>query len=132
MPGSSNDPPVANAAFEADLAKLCREGGVGLINYLVAQAIPEEDQPQPSVQRVREWTWRDLQKLPKAELERWKAAMREELEALRKRGTFEYVDRPKDRRVIKNRWVFDEKPDGRLKARLVAKGFTQVEGFDFD
>ena len=54
--------------------------------------------------------------------------MREDLEALRKRGTFEFVDRPRDRRVIQNRWVFNEKPDGRLKARLVAKDFTQIEG----
>jgi len=35
-------------------------------------------------------------------------------------------------RVIKNRWVFDVKPDGRKRARLVAKGFSQVEGKDFD
>lgn len=99
----------------------------------MAQAIDDgTDLPQLDVRRVREWTWRDLKKLPPKELEKWKAAMREELEALRKRGTFEFVERPKDRRVIANQWVFDEKPDGRLKARLVAKGFTQIEGVDFD
>ena len=135
-PSSQKQPhPSDNAhtpdAEEAELAELCREGGVGLINYLMAKAV-EHDIPQPDVRRVREWTWRDLKRLPPKELEKWKAAMREELEALRKRGTFEFVERPKDRRVIKNRWVFDEKPDGRLKARLVAKGFTQVEGVDFD
>lgn len=136
-PSSQKTPPPSDKALdsdaevEAELAKLCREGGVGLINYLMAQAV-EHDLPQPDVRRVREWTWRDLKRLPQEELEKWKAAMREELEALRKRGTFEYVDRPKDRRVIQNRWVFDEKSDGRLKARLVAKGFTQVEGVDFD
>ena len=141
VPGPSSQappPPKSDKAHvpdadESELAKLCREGGVGLINYLMAQAVEHDGLgPQPDVQRVREWTWRDLKKLPAKELEKWKAAMREELEALRKRGTFEFVDRPKDRRVIKNRWVFDEKPDGRLKARLVAKGFTQIEGVDFD
>ena len=34
--------------------------------------------------------------------------------------------------MIKNRWVFDIKTDGRKKARLVAKGFSQVEGIDYD
>ena len=42
------------------------------------------------------------------------------------------VNRLKGRKVIKNRWVFNVKTDGRKKARLVAKGFSQVEGEDFD
>src|SRR6202012_5185415 len=59
-------------------------------------------------------------------------ACREELESLRKCKVYELVDPPKGRRVIKNRWVFDLKSDGRKKARLVAKGFSQVEGIDYD
>jgi len=39
---------------------------------------------------------------------------------------------PRGCRVIKNRWVFDIKPDGRKRAHLVAKGCSQVEGKDFD
>jgi hypothetical protein len=54
------------------------------------------------------------------------------LEALRKRNVYDLVERPRGRKVIKNRWVFDQKPDGRKKARLVAKGFSQVEGMDYD
>ena len=42
------------------------------------------------------------------------------------------MERPRGRKVIKNRWVFDIKGDGRKKARLVAKGFSQVEGLDYD
>ena len=34
--------------------------------------------------------------------------------------------------MIKNRWVFNIKTDGRKKARLVAKGFSQVEGIHYD
>ena len=60
------------------------------------------------------------------------AACREELEALRKRNVYELVDRPKGRKVTKNRWVFDVKTDGRKKARLVAKGYSQIEGLDYD
>ena len=51
---------------------------------------------------------------------------------LRKCKVFELVDHPCDRKVIKNRWGFNFKSDGRKKAHLVAKGFSQVEGLDFD
>ena len=51
---------------------------------------------------------------------------------LHKCKVFELVDHPQDRKVIKNRWVFDVKSDGRKQACLVAKGFSQVEGLDFN
>jgi len=51
---------------------------------------------------------------------------------LQKHKVFDLVDHRQDRKVIKNRWVFDMKSDGRKKACLVAKGFSQVEGLDFD
>jgi hypothetical protein len=81
---------------------------------------------------IREWTFRDILRMPKESQEEWKQACREELASLRKRKVFELVDPPKGRKVIKNRWVFDLKSDGRKKARLVAKGFSQVEGIDYD
>ena len=54
------------------------------------------------------------------------------MEALRRRQVYDLVERPRGRKVIKYRWVFDIKTDGRKKARLVAKGFSQVEGLDYD
>src|SRR6202046_493852 len=51
---------------------------------------------------------------------------------IRRRNVFEVTDLPKGRKIIKNRWVFDIKSDGRKKARLVAKGFSQVEGIDYN
>ena len=54
------------------------------------------------------------------------------MEALRRRNIYELVQRPRGRKVIKNRWVFDVKTDGWKKARLVAKGFSQVEGLDYN
>jgi len=70
--------------------------------------------------------------LPAGQLEEWRAACQREIEVLTKRHVFDMVVRPRGCRVIKNRWVFDVKPDGRKRARLVAKGFSQVEGKDFD
>ncbi|TFY59368.1 hypothetical protein EVJ58_g5820 [Rhodofomes roseus] len=113
------------------MAQLCREGGVGLVNMLLAKALPLVDQDSPK-SSVREWTFCDISKLPKEEQEKWKATCREELEALRKCGVYELVDCPKGCRVTKNRWVFDVKTDGRKKARLVAKGYSQIEGLDYD
>ena len=115
------------------VAQLCREGGVELANYLLYQAIPpdgSENLPGPSVNH-REWTYKDIQRLPTAEQTDWIKACKDELEALSKRKVYNLVDRPKDSNVIKCRWVFAVKSDGRKKARLVAKGFTQVEGEDF-
>src|SRR5260370_25808607 len=70
--------------------------------------------------------------MDEGEKKEWKAVCREELEALCRRNVYELVDPPKGRKIIKNRWVFDQKTDGRKKARLVAKGFSQVEGIDYD
>ena len=51
-------------------------------------------------------------------------------------GTWELVPRPKDKNVVKNKWVLRTKykADGSLdkyKARLVAKGYSQVYGIDY-
>ena len=135
VPDSSSQP-ASGADVQDDLdeqarmEKLCREGGVGLITELLSKAVPDED--VPDVSNIRNWTLRDIYKLPKALQKEWFDACREELEALRQRKVYSLVDRPKGRKVIKCRWVFDQKSDGRKRARLVAKGFSQVEGIDYD
>lgn len=67
----------------------------------------------------------------------WMAAMKEEYESLVKNNTWKIVERPSDKTVIDNRWVFKikEKTDGsidRFKARLVARGFNQQFGVDYN
>lgn len=103
-----------------------------MVRKLISKAIPPLEGESVPPQNVREWTFRDIASLPSAERKEWFAACREELEALRVRDVYNLVDRPKGQKVVKNRWVFDVKTDGRKKARLVAKGFSQVEGKDFD
>lgn len=59
----------------------------------------------------------------------WKLAVLEEMNALKKDGTWEIVDLPKEKKTVSCKWVFTVKcnADGsveRYKARLVTKGFT--------
>jgi len=67
----------------------------------------------------------------------WRCAMEEELMAIRKNGTWDLVDLPDGKNVIRVKWVFKTKyhVDGsvqKYKARLVAKGYLQQQGIDFD
>ncbi len=63
--------------------------------------------------------------------------MDDEYESLMKNNTWEIVQLPDGRAVIKCRWVFDIKPGyeevpERYKARLVALGCSQQPGIDFN
>lgn len=63
---------------------------------------------------------------------KWLESMRKEIQSLLENKTWILVDLPDGRKVVKNKWVYKIKSDGRFKSRLVAKGFTQVHGVDFD
>ena len=109
---------------ESLLTRISREGGIKLLNFLMAQhAVAYNLQPE---------IFKDLHKLATEAHNCWLKACLEELAALRKRGVYELVDLPKGRKAIGNRWVFNTKSDGHLHARLVAQGFSQVKGIDFD
>ena len=113
---------------DAALARLCWEGGVKFQAFLISKAVS----PTPMDKSPREWKYRDIANLPKAELEEWRTACDQELEALRRHQVYDLIEHPRGHKVIKNRWVFNIKTDGQKKARLVAKGFSQVEGLDYD
>ena len=133
-PVPQSDTPLQDASDDEvdELLRLQREGGVKYLNLLLAKAVPAIDSESPDTANIREWTFKDILKMPTTTQKEWKQACREELESLRRRNVFELVDPPAGRKVIKNRWVFDLKTDGRKKARLVAKGFSQIEGIDYD
>ncbi len=62
----------------------------------------------------------------------WLEACQYELDTLAKLKVWTLTDLPQGHKVVKNKWVFKKKVDGRFHAGLVAKGFTQIEGVDFD
>ncbi|WVZ93087.1 hypothetical protein U9M48_039098 [Paspalum notatum var. saurae] len=67
----------------------------------------------------------------------WRAAMEEEMEAIKAHGTWEAVELPAGHRPIGLKWVFKLKKDAhgvvvRHKAQLVVKGYVQRAGVDFD
>ena len=67
----------------------------------------------------------------------WQQAMKEELDALHKTGTWDPVDLPSIKSAIDCKWVYKIKTRSddtvnRCKARLVARGFTQEYEIDYE
>ncbi|KAL8109280.1 hypothetical protein AgCh_025395 [Apium graveolens] len=63
--------------------------------------------------------------------------MQEELNQFERNKVWELVPAPRNRNIIKTKWVYMNKMDEngvvtRSKARLVAKGYSQEEGMDYD
>ena len=98
--------------------------------FLLACTIPPVDTAATTDPKT--WVYKDVIHLPPAEQQEWQDACSWESKAPRKCEVFELVPRPKYKKVIKNRWVFDVKPDGCKHTRLVAKGFSQIEGLDYN
>eukprot|EP00253_Pinus_taeda_P010898 PITA_10898 len=68
--------------------------------------------------------------------DKWKAAMKDEMMALGKNGTWDLVELLKDRKTVGCKWVFKLKRgvndmEDRYKSWLVAKGFSQKASIDF-
>ncbi|EEB89025.1 hypothetical protein MPER_12933 [Moniliophthora perniciosa FA553] len=72
-----------SALPDDDLRQLAQEGGVEFMNFLLSKSIPNHE-PLPQHSEVKEWTFRDIARLPASQQKEWKTACKEELEALRK------------------------------------------------
>lgn len=75
--------------------------------------------------------------LSSPQTKQWQRAIKEELDSLVRRKTWENTILPEGKRCIGCKWVFKTKIDAdgkisRYKARLVAQGFTQEKGIDYD
>lgn len=66
------------------------------------------------------------------EAHQWKEAMEVEVHSLKENDTWNLVPFPDERKVVRGRWVYSLKDDGRFKARWVAKGFEQQYGIDYN
>ncbi len=67
----------------------------------------------------------------------WLAAAHDEYQSLIQNETWTLVEKPSNRKVLSNRWVWAVKHDdkgqiSRFKARLVIKGFLQQHGIDYN
>ena len=117
-PGSSS-----NIGDAEGLKLIMEEGGEYLQNFLLAVAAKRT--PQPSTQKsskreielpnpslIREWQYWNILRFPGKLKEEWRQACIDELSALRDCQVFELMTLPDGKKVIRNRWVFDIKPDG--------------------
>lgn len=68
------------------------------------------------------------------ESQKWKDAMRAEIEALNLNNSWKFVERPQSEKIVSCRWVFTKKYNSEnnviYKARLVARGFEQENIFN--
>jgi len=78
-----------------------------LIAKLLALAVPTSDSKHNVPTH-----YKDIACLPVQQQLQWRAACREELEALQKRQVYELVNLPPNHKVIGNRWVLNQKMDG--------------------
>jgi hypothetical protein len=68
--------------------------------------------------------------------EKWKEAMKDEMNALAKNDTWDLVELPRDRKIVGSKWIYklnkgvDDKVE-RYKVRMVEKGYYETEGIDF-
>ena len=66
----------------------------------------------------------------------WKKVVQEEMAALIKNNTWNFIPRPKTKRTVGCKWVFTIKYEAdrsvnMYKARLMAKSFTKTYGMDY-
>ena len=69
--------------------------------------------------------------------EKWKKAMKTEIDAIHENEVWELISPPKDCKPVESKWVFERKLDSEsnvctYKARLVAKDFSQQKGVNYD
>ncbi|KIL57786.1 hypothetical protein M378DRAFT_87411, partial [Amanita muscaria Koide BX008] len=119
-----NNPDARNPKPSTEYANLTIDNVVDFIEVAL-KASSSEDVPN-NVEEARGCD----------EAEKWEGAMGEELEMMKKMGTWELVDLPEGKNIVGCKWVFTKKRDeegriNRFKARLVAQGFSQKPGVDY-
>ena len=70
----------------------------------------EIELPDPSY--IREWMYQDILRFPGKLKEEWRQCCLNELSTLKEHKVFDLVSLPEGKKAVRNRWVFDIKPDG--------------------
>ena len=72
-------PDTSAMPSEDDVQKMCEEGGANLVQYLMGKALAVSDN---QYENVRNWSYKDITRLPQAEQKHWRLACQEELDML--------------------------------------------------
>ena len=122
-----NFPDLPEEPIPPDLSKLdpMHLDAIKLSNALIASEFEAISEPQ---------TYHEA--ISSANSTYWQVAMDREYASLLENQTWDLIEKPSDRKPVRNKWVckVKYKPNGevdKLKARLVAKGFTQKSGINF-
>ena len=138
---------------ESEPEKLIEQSEVGtqeLEDVPAVETTPSRQQPSAAAARSEQ---RRSSRIPMATREWWRVDSRnpvhfayaetmgdplkritardKEIDTIKHYGTWELVEKPKDRKAVSCKWVDTIKKDGTYKSRLVVRGFTQVQGVDF-
>jgi len=62
---------------------------------------------------------------------KWRDAISKELKDMNHRNVWTIIPRDNSKRIIKLKWIFKRKSDGRYRARLCAPGYLQIPGLDY-
>jgi hypothetical protein len=67
---------------------------------------------------------------------KWEQGMKEKMDSLTNKQTWDLVQFPMGKRALQNKWVYmlkeEDGGEKKYKARLVVNGFAQKKGIDFD
>ena len=101
-PTTSDAPPEPSEDEVEDILQcLAQEGGVKFLDHLLTKAVPHVDLEPLDTSNIREWTYKDIIRMPRVQQKEWKAVCHEELESLRRCDVYELVDPPKGSKITK-------------------------------
>lgn len=71
--------------------------------------------------------------LSTSDKKKWLEAINEEKISLKENDVWDIVDRSKvkSEKLLRSKWIFKIKQDGRYRARFVVKGCEQDQGIDY-
>ena len=121
------------------------EDGRELVNFMMDEVLFLEMEGMFSTSEVKA-AFKDKFEIPDSfdeawnhkdefQQKKWREAITKELQKMTDLEVWQIIKKsakPKERRCVKHRWVFEIKRSGVFRARLVACGYSQIPGIDFE